>query len=65
MGDKERSDELTSRARWRRAGNEVEEAVQSEDEKDQAEKETSDDSGCLVDLKYIDTNIVLVKRLFQ
>jgi len=27
-------------------GNEVKKAVQSEDEKDQAEKETGDDSGC-------------------
>jgi hypothetical protein len=44
MGDKERPDELASRSgRWR-AGNEVEEAVQSEDEKDEAKKETGDDS---------------------
>jgi hypothetical protein len=44
MGDKERADELASRAGWRSRGNEVEEAIQSEDEKDQTEKETSDDN---------------------
>jgi hypothetical protein len=44
MGDKERPDELASRSGRRRAGNEVEEAVQSEDEKDESEKETGDDS---------------------
>jgi len=44
MGDKERPDELASRSRRRRRGNEVEEAVQSEHEKDQAKKETGDDS---------------------
>ena len=43
MGDKERPDELAGRSGGRRAGNEVEEAVQSEDEKDESEKETSDD----------------------
>jgi hypothetical protein len=42
MGDKERPDELASRSGRRRAGNEVEEAIQSEDEKDEPEKETSD-----------------------
>jgi len=46
MGDKERPDELASRSGWRRGGNEVKEAVQSKREKDQAEKETGDDSGC-------------------
>jgi hypothetical protein len=46
MGDKERPDELASRSGRRRAGNEVEEAVQSEGEKDEAKKETGDDSGC-------------------
>ena len=45
MGDKERPDELAGRSGRRRAGNEVEEAVQSEDEKDEAKKETGDDSG--------------------
>jgi hypothetical protein len=44
MGDKERPNELAGRSGRRRAGNEVEEAVQSEDEKDKAKKETSDDS---------------------
>src|SRR6266481_4244371 len=44
MGDKQRPDELASRSGRRRAGNEVEEAVQSEDEKDESKKETSDDS---------------------
>ena len=44
MGDKERPDELAGRSGRRSAGNEVEEAVQSEDEKDQAKKKTSDDS---------------------
>jgi hypothetical protein len=44
MGDKERADKLASRSGRRRAGNEVEEAVQSEDEKDESKKETSDDS---------------------
>jgi hypothetical protein len=44
MGDKERPDELASRSGRRRAGNEVEEAVQSEDEKDESEKKTGDDS---------------------
>jgi len=46
MRDKERPDELAGRSGRRSRGNEVEEAVQSEDEKDQAEKETGDDSGC-------------------
>src|SRR5436189_3272650 len=44
MGNKERPDELASRSGRRRAGNEVEEAVQSEDEEDESKKETSDDS---------------------
>jgi hypothetical protein len=44
MGDEERPNELTGSSRGRSCGNEVEEAVQSEDEKDQAEKETGDDS---------------------
>jgi hypothetical protein len=46
MGYKERPDELASRSGRRRAGNEVEEAVQSEREKDQTEKETGNDNGC-------------------
>src|SRR6476469_3775396 len=57
MGDKERPDELAGRPRRRRAGNEVKEAVQSEDKKDEAKKETGDDSGdfhvkfvCLIDI---------------
>jgi hypothetical protein len=44
MGDKERPHKLTGRSGWRSCGNEVEEAVQSEDEKDQSKKKTSDDS---------------------
>ena len=44
MRDKERPHELASRPRRRRAGNEVQEAIQSEDEKDESKKETSDDS---------------------
>jgi hypothetical protein len=44
MGDKERTDKLTGCSGRGRAGNEVEEAVQSEREKDQAEKETGDDN---------------------
>jgi hypothetical protein len=44
VGGKERAGELTGDSgRWR-AGNEVEEAIQSEDEKDQAKKETGDDN---------------------
>jgi hypothetical protein len=46
MGDKERPHKLTGSSGRRRAGNEVEEAIQSKSEKDQAEKETGDDSGC-------------------
>jgi hypothetical protein len=70
MGDKERPDELTGRSgRWR-AGNEVEEAIQSEDEKDESKKETGDDSNdfhvslLLLDLKYIDINIFVVKSQY-
>jgi hypothetical protein len=44
MGNKQRPYKLASRSRRRRAGNEVEEAVQSEDQKDESEKKTSDDS---------------------
>jgi len=47
MGDKERPDELASRSRRRRRGNEVEETVQSEDEKDESKKETGDESNNL------------------
>src|SRR6266436_4470049 len=43
MGDKERPNELAGRSGRRRAGNEVEEAVESEDQEDEAEKETGDD----------------------
>jgi hypothetical protein len=45
MRDEERPDKLTGNSGRRRCGNEVKEAVQSEDEKDQAEKETGDDNG--------------------
>src|SRR6267378_3983628 len=44
MGNKERPDELAGRSGGRRAGNEVEEAVQSKDEEDESKKKTSDDS---------------------
>ena len=44
MGDKERPDELASRSGRQRRGNKVEEAVHSEDEKDESKKETGDDS---------------------
>src|SRR5437762_1326657 len=44
MGDKKRPDELAGRSGGRRAGNEVKEAVQPEDEKDESKKETGDDS---------------------
>ena len=43
MRDKERPDELAGRSGGRRAGNEVEEAVESEDQEDKAEQKTSDD----------------------
>jgi hypothetical protein len=46
MGDKERPDELAGRSGRRRAGNEVEEAVQSNRQRDQTEKETGNDNGC-------------------
>ena len=45
MRDKERPDELASRPRRRRAGNEVKKAVQSEGKKDEAKKETGNDNG--------------------
>src|SRR5437016_12185239 len=44
MGDKERPDELASRSGRRRAGNEVEETIQSKDEKNESKKKTSDKS---------------------
>src|SRR5438034_7269630 len=47
MGDKERPDELASRSGRRGAGNEVEETIQSKDEKDESKKKTSDDSNNL------------------
>jgi hypothetical protein len=71
MGDKERPDELASRSGRRRTGNEVEEAVQSKDKKDEAKKETGDDSSdfhdslFLIDLKYIDINIFVVKPKYN
>src|SRR5206468_12824059 len=65
MGDKKRPDELASRSGGRRAGNEVEEAVQSEDEKDESKKETSYHSNDfhvsgLYLIQYIDINILYV-----
>src|SRR2546423_2031800 len=47
MGDKERPDELATCSGRRRAGNEVEETIQSKDEKDESKKKTSDDSNNL------------------
>ena len=44
MGDEERAHELTGSSGRQSCGNEVEEAIQSEDEKDESKKETSDDS---------------------
>src|SRR5438477_13140040 len=70
MRDEERPQKLTSRSGRRRAGNEVEEAIQSEDEKDQAKKKTGDDSYYfhvslfLIELKYIDINIFIVKSKY-
>jgi hypothetical protein len=52
MREKERPDELASRPRWRRAGNEVKEAVQSKREKDEAKKETGNDNGD-VHIKFV------------
>jgi hypothetical protein len=49
----------------------VEEAVQSESEKDQTEQETGNDNSgfhvkiCLIELKYIDINIIRVKSISQ
>jgi hypothetical protein len=69
MGDKERPDELASRSGRRRAGNEVEEAVQSKDEKDESKKKTSDDSYyfhvSLFDIQYIDLNTICVNIIFE
>src|SRR5207248_2711511 len=65
VGDKKRPDELAGRSGRRRAGNEVEEAIQSKDEKDEAKKKTSDDSYyfhvSLFDTQYIDINTICVK----
>src|SRR5207302_258120 len=65
MGDKERPDKLAGRSGGRRAGNEVEETVQSKDEKDESKQETSDDSNnfhvsnfCLI--YNIDINTICV-----
>jgi len=44
MRNEKRADELAGGSGGRRAGNEVEEAVQSKDEKDESKKKTSDDS---------------------
>jgi hypothetical protein len=70
MGNEERPDELTGRSGGRRAGNEVEEAIQSEDEKYESKKEMGDDSNdfhvslFLLELKYIDINIFVVKSQY-
>jgi hypothetical protein len=71
MGDKERPEELASRSGRRRAGNEVEKAIQSEDQKDESKKKMSDDSYYfhvilfLLELKYIDINIFVVKSKYS
>jgi hypothetical protein len=69
MGDKERPDELPGRSGRRRAWNEVEEAVQSKDEKDESKKKTSDNSSdfhvSLFDIQYIDINTICVKIIFE
>jgi hypothetical protein len=69
MGNKKRPDELASRSGRRRAGNEVEEAIQSKDEKDEAKKKTSDDSYyfhvSLFDIQYIDLNTICVNIIFE
>ena len=44
MGDEKCSQKLTGHAGRRRHGKKVKEAVQSKDQKDQAKKETGDDS---------------------
>jgi hypothetical protein len=45
MGNKERPDELASRSGRRRAWNEVKEAIESEDQEDEAEKKAGDGRG--------------------
>jgi type IV secretory pathway VirB10-like protein len=57
MGDKERPDELAGRPRRRRAGNEVQKAIQSEGKKDETKKETGNGNSdfhvkfvCLIDI---------------
>jgi len=45
MGHKESPDELAGCSGRRRSGNEVKEAVQAKDEKDEAKKETGNDNG--------------------
>ena len=66
MGDKEGPDELTGRSGGRRAGNEVKEAVQSKDKKDDTKKKTSYKSSdfhvsFLFYVQYIDINTVCIK----
>ena len=71
MGDEERPHKLTRSSGRRSCGNEVKEPVQSEDEKDESEKETSNDSNnfhvnfLLFDIQYIDINIICVKIQFE
>jgi hypothetical protein len=70
MGNEERPDKLASCSGGRRAGNEVQEAIQSEDEKDKSKKKTSDDSSdfhlslFLLEVEYIDINIFVVKSKY-
>ena len=68
VGDKEGPNEIFRRSgRRRRHGKEVEEAVQSEEEKDEAEQKMGDDSNnfhvtlLLFGLKHIEINIIYVK----
>jgi hypothetical protein len=71
MRNEKRANELAGGSRRRSGGNEVEEAVQSESEKDQTEQETGNDNSgfhvkiCLIELKYIDINIICVKSISQ
>ena len=65
MRDEKGSDELAGRPGGRWHGDEVKEAVESEDQKYESKEETGDDSGnlhgSLLDTKYIDINILAVK----
>src|SRR5439155_3105408 len=68
MGNKERSHELPGGSGRKRGGQEVEEAVQSEGEKDETKKETGDHISDFhiisFDIYYIDINTICVKIKF-